>query len=131
MRRVWSGGLPRVYPDCDTPRDEPGSCTAMLPMLADRRDEIADLCRRFRVSRLETFGSAARGTDFVAERSDIDILVFYDPTKRTPSLDEFFGLQEALAALFGRKVDLITAGSVQNPYVRAGIERDKQVLYAA
>ncbi len=122
---------PRVYPDFDTARDEPGTWTAMLPMLADRRDEIADLCRRFRVSRLEAFGSAARETDFDPERSDIDILVVYDPTKRTPSLVEFFGLQEALAAMFGRKVDLIAAGSVENPYVRAGIERDKQVLYAA
>jgi predicted nucleotidyltransferase len=120
-----------VYPDFDTARDEPGTWTAMLPMLADHRDEIADLCRRFRVSRLEAFGSAARGTDFDPERSDIDILVVYDPTKHTPSLVEFFGLQEALAAIFGRKVDLITAGSVENPYVRAGIERDKQVLYAA
>jgi predicted nucleotidyltransferase len=33
--------------------------------------------------------------------------------------------------LFGRNVDLITAGSVENPYVRAAIERDKQVLYPA
>jgi predicted nucleotidyltransferase len=131
MRRVWSGGLPRVYPDCDTPRDEPGSSTAMLPVLAVRHDEIADLCPRFRVSRLEAFGSAARATDFDPERSDIDILVVYDPTKHTPGLDEFFGLQEALAAIFARKVDLITAGSVENPYIRAGIERDKQVLYAA
>lgn len=102
----------------------------MLPILADRRDEIADLCQRFHVSRLEAFGSAARVTDFDPERSDIDILVVYDPTKRTPSLVEFFGLQETLVAFFGRKVDLITAGSVENPYVRAGIERDKQVLYA-
>jgi tRNA nucleotidyltransferase (CCA-adding enzyme) len=80
---------PRVYPDIDTARDEPGTETAMLPMLADHRDEIADLCRRFRVSRLEAFGSAARGTDFDPERSDIDILVVYDPTQRTANLDEF------------------------------------------
>jgi len=103
----------------------------MLPVLADHRDEIADLCRRFHVSRLEAFGSAARGTDFDPARSDIDIQVAFDPTEATPSLDEYFALQGALAALFGRRVDLITAGSIENPYVRAGIERDKQVLYAA
>ena len=120
-----------MYPDFDMARDEPGTWTAMLPMLADHRDEIADLCRRFRVSRLEAFGSAARETDFDPERSDIDILVVYDPTQHTPNLDEFFTLRGALAALFGRRVDLITAGSVENPYVRAAIERDKQVLYAA
>lgn len=103
----------------------------MLPLLADRRNEIAELCRHFHVSRLEVFGSAAREMDFDTELSDIDILVVYDPRQSTPSLDEFFALQAALAALFGRKVDLITAGSVENPYVRAGIERDRRVLYAA
>jgi uncharacterized protein len=103
----------------------------MLPLLTNRRTEIAALCRRFRVTRLEVFGSAARGADFNPEKSDIDFLVVYDHSRPGPSLDEFFALQDALATLLGRKVDLITAGSVENPYIRNGIEQDKQVLYAA
>lgn len=71
------------------------------------------------------------GTDFDPEQSETDFMIAYDPTRHTPGLDEFLALQRALAAIFGRKVDLMTAGSVDNPYVRAGIERDKHVLYAA
>jgi hypothetical protein len=41
----------RVYSNFDTVREEPGTWTATLPMLADRRDEIADLCRRCSVTR--------------------------------------------------------------------------------
>jgi predicted nucleotidyltransferase len=36
----------------------------MLSAILDRRDEIAELCRRNGVVRLEVFGSAARGRDF-------------------------------------------------------------------
>lgn len=52
----------------------------MLKLIEARRTEIADLCRRFHVRRLEVFGSAARGTDFDPARSDVDLLVTYDPT---------------------------------------------------
>ncbi len=44
------------------------SCEAME--ITERRSEIADICRRFGVSRLAVFGSAARGNDF-------------DPARRT------------------------------------------------
>jgi uncharacterized protein len=36
----------------------------MLPLIAERRSDIAALCRRFGVRRLAVFGSAARGDDF-------------------------------------------------------------------
>ncbi len=42
----------------------------MLPLIAERRSQIADICRRFGVRRLAAFGSAARGQDFDPERSD-------------------------------------------------------------
>ncbi len=46
---------------------------------ANRKDEIVALGRRYRVSRLRVFGSAARGTDFDPERSDVDFLVEFEP----------------------------------------------------
>gem|GEM_PF-2151818 len=36
---------------------------------ADRKDEIPEFCRCYRVSWLEVFGSAARATDFDPETS--------------------------------------------------------------
>jgi predicted nucleotidyltransferase len=121
---------PEVYADTGARFTKPEAKPVMLPLLANHRTEIAELCRRFSVARLEVFGSAARGSDFDPVRSDIDFLVVY-LAEHVPSLDQFFALRGQLSALLGRKVDLVTAGSVENPYVRSGIEQDKQVLYAA
>ena len=51
---------------------------AMLPLIAERRSEIADISRRFGVRRLAVFGSATRGQDFDPERSDVDFLVAFE-----------------------------------------------------
>ena len=46
----------------------------MNRVVEQRRGDIEDLCARFKVKRLELFGSAARA-DFDAETSDLDFLV--------------------------------------------------------
>jgi putative addiction module component (TIGR02574 family) len=43
----------------------------------------------------------------------------------------YFGLKEYLEALFGRPADLVMTAAVRNPYVRAEIDRDRTLLYAA
>ena len=103
----------------------------MLPLIEARRAEIAELCRRFHVRRLDVFGSAARGMDFDPARSDVDLLVSYEPGAARPSLEQHFDLRDALAALFDRKVDLVMSGAVRNPFIRADIERSKELVYAA
>jgi len=100
----------------------------MLPLIAERRSEIADICRRFGVRRLAVFGSAARGQDFDPERSDVDFVVAFEPAA-SPSLGEFFALRDALAAAVGRPVDLVVDDSVRNPFIRAGIERSRETVY--
>ena len=57
----------------------------MLPLIAERRSEIADICRRFGVRRLAVFGSAARLVDFEPSRLDVDFLVAFEPAA-SPSL---------------------------------------------
>ncbi len=47
----------------------------MHAAISDKKDELAELCRRYGVARLEVFGSAARGTDFDPQSSDADLLV--------------------------------------------------------
>ena len=103
----------------------------MLPLIETRRSDIADICRRFHVSRLDVFGSAARGSDFDPARSDVDLLVTYESSTPRPTLDEYFEFREQLEALFGRSVDLVMAGAVRNPYVRADIERSRELVYEA
>jgi predicted nucleotidyltransferase len=103
----------------------------MHPLLQTHRAEIDALCRRHHVRRLEVFGSAARGEDFDPERSDVDFLVEFDRAHITPTLSTFFALREDLAALLGRPVDLVMAGSIRNPYIQADIERSREAVYAA
>jgi uncharacterized protein len=103
----------------------------MLPLIEMRRSDIAEICRRFHVSRLDVFGSAARGSDFDPARSDVDLLVTYESSTARPTLEEYFEFREQLETLFGRSVDLVTAGAVRNPYVRADIERSRELVYAA
>ena len=102
----------------------------MLPLIAERRSKIADICRRFRVRRLAVFGSAARGKDFDPERSDVDFLVAFEPTE-SASLDDYLALRDALAAAVGRTVDLVVESSVRNPFIRANIDRAAETLYGA
>ena len=71
------------------------------------------------------------GGDFDLAKSDIDLLVTYDPDLPRPSLAEYFGLRDALSSLLGHPVDLVMAGAVRNPYVRTDIESARELLYAA
>ena len=102
----------------------------MLPLIETRRADIAALCRRFHVRRLDVFGSAARLSDFDPARSDVDVLVEYQ-SGNGADIEQYLALRDALSEIVGRPVDLVVAGAVENPFVRAGIERSRQVLYAA
>jgi len=102
----------------------------MLPLIAERRAEIAALCRRYHVRRLDLFGSAARA-DFDASRSDIDLVVEFEPLPHGERYRAYFGLKEALESLFGRPIDLVTDASVRNPYLKSSIEKGRRLLYAA
>jgi predicted nucleotidyltransferase len=102
----------------------------MLRLIEAHRIDIAELCRRFHVQRLDVFGSAARGSDFDPVRSDIDLLVTYIPGYH-PGIAAYLDLRDALTALLERPVDLVMEGAVENPFIRAGIERSREPLYAA
>jgi len=103
----------------------------MHPLIHQHHHAIAELCRRYCVQRLEVFGSAARGTDFSPESSDIDFLVEFTPSADSPTLKAFFGLQADLAQTLGRAVDLAEATALRNPYVQASVNRSREVVYGA
>ena len=98
--------------------------------IAQKRDGLIALCRRYDVSRLEVFGSAARGFDFDPAASDADFLVTFNPASQLPPLEQFFGLAEALGQLLGRPVDLVEAGAIRNPFLLAEIDKAREVVYA-
>ena len=90
---------------------------------------MQELCRRFRVLRLEIFGSAAAGR-FHAEISDLDFLVEFEPPTGPGYADRCFGLLESLEALFARPVDLVVASTINNPYFRQSVDKTRTLLYA-
>ena len=92
--------------------------------------EISRVCRQHQVRRLEVFGSAARGNDFDAGNSDADFLVEFHPDAKM-RLEAYFGLKSALEKLLHRGVDLVETGAVRNPFLLAGINGAREVVYAA
>ncbi|MEA2603203.1 MAG: uncharacterized protein QOF89_4195 [Acidobacteriota bacterium] len=67
-------------------------------------EALAAFCRRWHIAKLEVFGSIVR-EDFRAE-SDVDFLVSFEPGGG-PTGFEWFQIQEELAQLVGRKVDIL------------------------
>lgn len=102
----------------------------MHPSIAQHRPGISAICQRYRIARLEVFGSAARGTDFDPARSDADFLVEFAPGVQ-PGLDSLFGAKAELETLLGRSVDLVEPGAVRNPYMLASINSSREAVYAA
>lgn len=93
-------------------------------------NELAEFCRRHHIRKLAFFGSVLR--DDFGPDSDVDVLVEFEEGK-TPGL-AFFGMQEELAEIFNRDVDLLTFKGVEtsrNPYRRKAILESAQVYYVA
>lgn len=86
-------------------------------------------CRRWRITRLEAFGSILR--DDFGPASDVDLLVTFAPDAQVSLLDHV-RMEYELAALIDRPVESFTRRSVeasQNPYRRAEILRTAQTVY--
>ncbi len=103
---------------------------AMVELIHSRREELAKICQEFGVLRLALFGSAAR-SDFHPETSDLDFLVEFQPMPPRQHAQSYFGLIRELELLFARKIDLVEASAVRNPYIRRNIEATQVAVYAA
>lgn len=90
------------------------------------RERLREVCERYGVATLEVFGSVARHED--RDDSDIDLLYVLKPTARLGF--KLFELEDELAALIGRPVDLVARKSV-NKYMREQVLAEAQPLYAA
>lgn len=87
---------------------------------------LADYCRQAGITRLEAFGSAARGE--ARRGSDVDLMATFGTN---PGL-RFFTMEDEMAAILGVPVHLLTRKSVEqmsNPYRRASILADAKEIY--
>ena len=70
------------------------------------------------------FGSFSRGEE--TKDSDVDIMVSLDKSK--PIGLKFFGMWSDLEEILGRKVDLVSEGTLL-PFAQESVERDKILVY--
>ncbi len=87
-------------------------------LLHEHRDQILEIAARHHALHVRVFGSVARG-DATAS-SDIDFLVDFD---RDSSLFDVLHLSDALKALLGRQVDVVSTGGLK--------QRDDRILAEA
>lgn len=102
----------------------------MTHVLERHRHELVALCRKYRVLRLDAFGSAVRD-DFDEHSSDVDLLVQFEDLPHGEHADAYLGFLTAVEALLQRRVDLVEVGAVRNPYLRKGIDESRELVYAA
>ena len=96
----------------------------MHSQVAIPQARVEEFCRRNGIKRLALFGSVLRD-DFASE-SDVDVLVEFLPGVRTGY--RFFRMQEELANILGRKVDLNTPECLSK-YFRDEVLAQAEVIH--
>lgn len=91
-------------------------------------EQLTAIAQAYSVAEISIFGSSVR--DDITDDSDIDLLVTFTP-ESTISLFDLIDLEQQLAQLFGRPVDIVEPASLKNPVRRHEILSTKQPLYAA
>ena len=94
--------------------------------IEDIKKVAVPACREFNVSRLDAFGSSARGASTFS--SDVDLLVEFREPSRNPA-KRFFGLLHKLEDSLGCEVDLLTPNSLRNPYFKARVLKERIAVY--
>jgi len=92
---------------------------------------LAEFCRRWKITELALFGSSLR--DDVGPSSDVDLLVSFAPDADW-SLFDHFRMEEELAEMLGRDVDLVSRRGIErsrNSIRRREILRTARTIYAA
>ena len=102
----------------------------MIHLIEEKREALEELCRRYRVRRLEIFGSAATGA-FDDQRSDLDFLVEFHRDSPMGPFSQYFGFLEELEELFATEVDLVEADAMRNPHFIRAVNATRTLLYAA
>jgi len=99
----------------------------MIDLVANKREEIAALCRQYNIQRLDLFESATTG-QFDPATSDLDFVVDlgdYDDIVHRRYLNLIAGLED----LLGYAVHMTTSPSIKNPYFREAFEEQRELVY--
>lgn len=90
--------------------------------------QLAELCRKWKVTELSLFGSILR--DDFGPGSDVDVLVVFQPDAPW-SMWNLMDMKAELEVLFDRPVDLVEKEALRNPWRKHRILSTYEVVYAA
>ena len=90
-----------------------------------RRPEIAAICKRFKVKRLDTFDSGENGVERIGFLVDF---LEYGPWH---NVEAHYGLQRALEGIFeeDREIGYISVDALANPHVKRRVEKTRTPFY--
>ena len=100
----------------------------MIAVVTERKEQLASLCERYGVLKLDLFGSAARG-DFNPSDSDLDFVALFADRMNPNYVDRYLEFADELEMLFGRPVDLITERSIRSQSFRRAVDSDRETIY--
>ena len=99
----------------------------MQRLLTDNMEKIKALCMVYNVKNLFAFGSIC--TDKFTDKSDVDLLISFNPMDFGDYADTYFELADQFEELFNRPVDLITEKSLKNPFFINSVNQTKTLIY--
>lgn len=88
------------------------------------KETVADYFKNQPVLKAWLFGSFSRGEE--TADSDVDIIVLLD--KSSPIGLKFFGMWSELEELLGRRVDLVSEGTLL-PFAQKSAEKERILIY--
>lgn len=91
------------------------------------KEQIAEVCRRYRVHELALFGSYQRGN--ARPDSDVDMLVEFEPDTEIGFMT-LARMGRELSAILDRQVDLVPKKGLKEP-IRLEVLSNTGILYAA
>ena len=98
-----------------------------MNLLEKHIDAIQKLCKDHKVKQLYAFGSVL--TNQFDKKSDVDLMVEFDPLDVSVYADNYYDLKFSLQDLLKRPIDLLEEKAVRNPFFRQHILQQRQLVY--
>ncbi len=98
-----------------------------MNLIESNTERLRLLCQKHKVGKLFAFGSVLSNR-FTVD-SDIDLIVDFNEVDLSDYADNYFTLKDELEKLFNRKVDLLEAQAIRNPFFKESIDQQKRLVY--
>ncbi|MBS1532598.1 MAG: nucleotidyltransferase domain-containing protein [Bacteroidetes bacterium] len=98
-----------------------------MTLVQQHIDQIRQLCKAHHVKSLFAFGSVVSGT--MTKESDVDLVVDIDRNDPFEYSDDYFALKFQLESICDRRVELLEAKSITNPFLKKQIDTTKALVY--